>query len=105
MTLEVRMTDDERNYLLADAKGPVGYLYYSEPDEEDPAVGWVAVVYSAKPLGGERTSEPHPTAKEAVATALAMYAVLIEERREMNRFYRANRPRVVSIPMGGAPPR
>jgi hypothetical protein len=102
--LEARMTDDDLFYDLVDETGRVGSVFYMEPDEDDPTTGWVAVVHRAR-FTGQWQSKPAVTVVEALAAAHAMHANLVQERRELARYYRAARLRVVSIPMGGKPRR
>lgn len=101
MSMYLRQAEGEQSLDILDEEGVIGCIYFS-PDEEDPEVGWVATMCRARECG-EWVSDPCETVLEAVRQAWRLYDCLLEERREVARFYRNRGWRVIATPMGGQP--
>lgn len=101
-TLELRQDGHESFDLYAEGKR-VGFLHYTERDDEDPEdfqPGWVAELHGSNMWS--RFTDHDPDIKVTIAVAQEINEDRAEHERKMNRIDRA-RPRTVSIPSGGQP--
>jgi hypothetical protein len=103
--LELRQVDGSESYDLYAEGKRVGVLAWAGRDDDDPEdfqPGWFAELYGSNMW--QRSTDYDPDIKVTIAVAQQLNEERAEHERKMNRIDRA-RPRTVSIPSGGQPPR
>ncbi|MFF0285026.1 hypothetical protein [Streptomyces sp. NPDC005262] len=103
--LELRQGDGAKSFDLYAGGDRVGSLYYVGWDDDDPEdfqAGWVAELHGSNMW--QQITDYDPDIKVTIAIAQEINEEREEHEAKMRRIDR-QRPRTVSIPSGGQPPR